>query len=271
MNIANLNLLNNQQTVIHSTGDKASSQKGAVINTIESFQRSKESLPSDKPSMDFINSVKCATTTEIAPQSTTGNTKPTSITSPSGSVASGLTGSPTTGASFSSVSRYTTQREHDIMVELAGGEQNIPKSDTITIVNGKPQKSIFVDWKEIYNNKQNARIQKHGKFLGGFLNAISKSGDKDKSVTAAMLATSANKWSAVENAERRSIEDAINMIMKNSGISSSPAPRETKVEQEKRIRAEVEKYIEKNPNSEMKITYGDGFVNIGGVKVPIKK
>lgn len=271
MNIINFGLQNSQQTGLNHAGNKSNSQMEATINTTESFQRSKENLPVSNPSMDFINSVKSSATTAVTPQDTTQNANSGNITSPSGSVASGLTGSPVTGASFSSVSRYTTQREHDIMVQLAGGEQNLPKQDVIKIVNGRPQKSIFVDWKDIFNNRQNARIQKHGKYMGGFLNALNKSGDKDKSVTAAMLATSQNKWKAIEEGERQSIDDAIKRIMQNSGLASSSAPRETKAEQEKRIRAEVEKFIEKNPNSEMKITYGDGFVNIGGVKVPVKK
>ena len=271
MNTVNFNPLNNPQTGAYSNGVKAGSQRNSTINTSESFQRSKESLPVNSPSMEFINFVKSGAASEVTPLNATQSTNPGALSSPSGSIASGLTGSPATGASFSSISRYTTQREHDIMVEIAGGEQNIPRQDVIKIVNGRPQKSVFVDWKDIYSKKQNARIQKHGKFIGGFLNALSKSGDKDRSVTAAMLATSQNKWKAIEEAEQQSIDDAINMIMKNSGIASSTAPRETKVEQEKRIRTELEKYIEKNPNGEMKITYGDGFVNIGGVKVPIKK
>ena len=253
--------ITNNRSVAHKKSD------AAQIDTTEKFEKSSSQNSKTGISPDFIKSVK------TSPQDLNDQkpASPGSFNLASGSVTSGLSGSPGAGASMSLISKYTTQKEHDIMVELAGGEQNIPKSDVINIVNGKPQKSIFVDWKDIYNNKREHRKQKYGKHVGAFLNALNKSGDKDKSVTSAMLATSANKWSAIEKGERDSIEDAVKQIMNNSGLSSSSIPRETKKEKEKRIRAEVEKFVKKNPNDQLKITYGKGFINIGGVKVPINK
>lgn len=180
------------------------------------------------------------------------------------------TGAAKASLSSDSISHNVDEMERIIMNRLAGGAENIDRTDTFKLSGGRYQVTKLVDWKDIMSRKREARKRKYGKVIGGAINFLKKGGDKSSSGFAAMLANSRNVREARRMNERKMYEDLSKQIRAETEYAHEKTEKESPADQKARIRAELESYAKKHPDGELTVKYGDGFVDIGGVKLNVQ-
>lgn len=128
------------------------------------------------------------------------------------------------------------------------------KTKTVKIVNGELYAVGEADWKEVLKLKRNTRLHQHGILKGTLENLKNVITDRDK----AQLYAMSLGWKNMRIELERVAEEALN--------SAKKAEKKKKKEQ---LKKEMEKIIKDSPGAELQVKYGEGFVEIAGVKLDV--